>query len=180
MGNVANVQVKVAMKPVQQAIYNRRSRREFTSDPVDQSVIEAILDAGIWAPSGLNNQPWRFVVISDASTIKQLSETTHYTHIVAGAPLLIAVYLDTDSMYDVVKDHQAVGACIQNMLLVTEECGLGGVWLGQILKNRDDVNRILGVESRYELMAVLALGHPAKTDQQSNRKPLADFILKTI
>ncbi len=180
MRKVTNAKVQVAMKPVQQAIYNRRSRREFTADPVDKSIIEAILKAGIWAPSGLNNQPWRFVVITDASTIKQLSETTHYTHIVAGAPVLIGVYLDADSMYDAVKDYQAIGACIQNMLLAIEECGLGGVWLGQILKNRDDVNRILGVESRYELMAVLALGHPAKTDQQSNRKPLADFILKTI
>lgn len=171
---------QATVKPVQQAIYNRRSRREFTSEPVAEALIDAILTAGIWAPSGLNNQPWRFVVIADPSTIKQLSETTHYSHIVAGAPVLIAVYIDTEAMYDAVKDYQAVGACIQNMLLATEECGLGGVWLGQILKNKEDVGRIVGVERRYDLMAMLALGYPAKTDQQSNRKPLTDFILKTI
>ena len=168
------------MKPVQQAIHNRRSRREFSAKSVDPALIAEILTAGIWAPSGLNNQPWRFVVVSDPSTIKQLSETTHYSQIVAGAPALIAVYLDTDAMYDTVKDHQAIGACVQNMLLMIEECGLGGVWLGQILNNKVDVNRIVGVDDRYELMAVIALGYPIKTDQQSNRKPLADFILKTI
>ncbi len=97
-----------------------------------------------------------------------------------GAPALIAVYLDTQSMYDEVKDHQAVGACIQNMLLAIEDLGLGGVWLGQILKNKNDVNAILGVGAEYDLMAVLALGHPARTDQQSNRKNLEDFILKYI
>ena len=168
------------MQPVLQAIYNRRSRREFTDQIVDVSVLNEIIKAGIWAPSGLNNQPWRFVVITDPSVIKELSATTHYTHIVEGAPALIAVYLDTQTMYDEVKDHQAVGACIQNMLLAIEDLGLGGVWLGQILKNKNDVSDILGVGDEYDLMAVLALGHPAKTDQQSNRKNLEDFILKYI
>lgn len=168
------------MKSVIEAITTRRSRRDFTPDPVADVDIEKILTAGIWAPSGLNNQPWRFVVISEPSTIEQLSKTTHYSGIVLGAPALIAVYLDSDSMYDTVKDHQAIGACIQNMLLAIEERGLGGVWLGQILKNKAEVGRILGIESRYELMAVIAFGHPAKLDQQSNRKKLADFVLKYI
>lgn len=168
------------MKSVLQAIYDRRSRREFTDEAVDSSLLEDIIKAGTWAPSGLNNQPWRFVVITDPSTIQQLSTTTHYSHIIAHAPAVIAVYLDGDSMYDAIKDYQSVGACIQNMLLAIEELGLGGVWLGQILNNKEDVGRILGVDDRYELMAAIALGHPAKCDQQSNRKPLADFIIKTI
>lgn len=168
------------MQPVLQAIYNRRSRREFTEQRVEMSDLHEIITAGIWAPSGLNNQPWRFVVVTDPATITQLSETTHYSHIVVSAPALIAVYLDTQSMYDEVKDHQSVGACIQNMLLAIEDLGLGGVWLGQILKNKNDVNCILGVSHDYDLMAVVALGHPAKKDQQSNRKNLDDFILKHI
>ena len=168
------------MKSVLQAIYDRRSRRDFTSEPVGQAQLEEIITAGIWAPSGLNNQPWRFVTVTEKSVIVQLSGTTHYSHIIEGAPALIAVYLDTDDMYDPVKDHQSAGACIQNMLLAIEEIGLGGVWLGQVLKNKKDVNQILGVSDQYDLMAVLALGHSAKTDQQSNRKNLDEFILKTI
>ena len=168
------------MKSVLQAIYDRRSRRDFTSEPVEQAQLEEIITAGIWAPSGLNNQPWRFVTVTEKSVIKQLSGTTHYSHIIEGAPALIAVYLDTDAMYDPVKDHQAAGACIQNMLLAIEELGLGGVWLGQVLKNKKDVNYILGISDQYDLMALLALGHAAKMDQQSNRKNLGEFILKTI
>ncbi len=168
------------MKPVLQAIYNRRSRREFTDQAVGVSLINEVIQAGIWAPSGLNNQPWRFVVVTDSATKEQLSHTTHYTHIVAGAPALIAVYLDKPSMYDEVKDHLAVGACIQNMLLAIEELGLGAVWLGQILKNKDEVNSILNVNADYDLMAVIALGYPAKQDQQSNRKKIEDFILKYV
>ncbi len=163
-----------------QAIYERRSRREFTTDPVSADDLQDIIKAGIWAPSGLNNQPWRFVVITDAKTREQLSETTHYSHIVLGAQALIGVFLDSDAVYDLVKDHQSVGACIQNMLLAAESLSLGGVWLGQILKNKEKVNQILGIEERYELMAMLALGHPAHRNQQSNRKDLNHFILKTI
>ncbi|MEN8257657.1 MAG: nitroreductase family protein [Thermodesulfobacteriota bacterium] len=163
-----------------QAIYGRRSRREFTEDPVGREELQEIVTAGIWAPSGLNNQPWRFVVITDAKTREKLSTTTHYSHIVQGAQALIGVFLDSDAVYDLVKDHQSVGACIQNMLLAAESLSLGGVWLGQILKNKEQVNHILGIEERYELMAMLAFGHPAHRNQKSNRKDLNHFILKTV
>ncbi len=163
-----------------QAIHDRRSRRDFTEEPVRTEDLQEILKAGIWAPSGLNNQPWRFVVVTDGKTREQLSATTHYTHIVLGAQALIGVFLDSEAVYDVVKDHQSVGACIQNMLLAAESLALGGVWLGQILKNKDKVNQILGIEGRYELMAMLALGHPAHRNQKSNRKEMNHFILKTL
>ena len=120
-----------------QAIYERRSRREFTDQPVDMKSLEEIVNAGIWAPSGLNNQPWRFVLVTDAATKEELSSTTHYSHIVLAAQALIAVYLDKNDIYDQVKDQQSVGACIQNMLLAAESLELGGVWLGQILKNKE-------------------------------------------
>lgn len=163
-----------------QAIFERRSRREFTDEPVAMEDLQEIVKAGIWAPSGLNNQPWRFVVIIDAKTREQLSTTTHYSHIVLGAQALIGVFLDSDAVYDVVKDHQSVGACIQNMLLAAESLDLGGVWLGQILKNKEKVNQIIAIDQRYELMAMLALGHPAHRNQKSNRQDLNHFILKMI
>lgn len=161
-----------------QAIYERRSRREFTEDPVRMDDLQEIIKAGIWAPSGLNNQPWRFVIITDSTIREKLSATTHYSHIVLGAQALIGVFLDTDAVYDLVKDHQSVGACVQNMLLATESLNLGAVWLGQILKNKDTVNQILGIDDRYELMAMVALGHPAHRNQKSNRQDLNHFILK--
>ena len=85
-------------------------------------------------------------------------------------------------MYDSVKDHQAAGACIQNMLLAAmllaaHELELGAVWLGQILKNKQQVNDVLQLSNQYNLMAVVAVGYPLHRNQQSRRLPLADFIL---
>ena len=166
--------------PVLNALQQRRSIREFTDAPVDAALLTGIIEAGIWAPSGLNNQPWRFVIIEDATTKTLLAGQTHYSHIILAAPVLIAVYLDKRDMYDPVKDHQAAGACIQNMLLAAEAFDLGAVWLGQILKNKTTVNKILSLDGNYDLMAILAIGYPAHHRQQSHRKPLEHFILKKI
>jgi len=166
--------------PILAALHRRRSIRQFTEEAITTTVLHEIVQAGIWAPSGLNNQPWRFVIIQDDEYRQQLAAQTHYSHIIQGAPSLIAVFLDINDMYDATKDHQAAGACIQNMLLATEALGLGGVWLGQILKNKKNVNKILGLDDHLELMAVLAIGHPAHHNQQSQRKPLEHFIIKEI
>ena len=166
--------------PVLQAIYQRRSIREFTDQPVAPELILEIIKAGTWAPSGLNNQPWRFVIITDKNVREKLSGQTHYSHIIMAAPALIGVYLDREAMYDEVKDHQAAGACIENMLLAAEALELGAVWLGQILKNKAEVNKILELDERFDLMAVIALGHPLHHRQKSTRKDINEFILNTF
>jgi len=178
----ADLAIGIAMDqhPVLHAIKKRRSIRDFTDAPVERQLLHHMVQAGIWAPSGLNNQPWRFVIIFDEACREKLADQTHYSHIIRAAKALIAVYLDKRDMYDEVKDHQAAGACIQNMLLAAEAFELGAVWLGQILKNKKEVNSILELENHHELMAVLAIGHPAHHHQKSQRKPLEHFILKEL
>jgi nitroreductase len=162
------------------AIYQRRSIREYTTEPVRVETLREIVKAGSWAPSGLNNQPWRFGLVTATATRLRLAELTRYQHIIKAAPALIAVFLDTREMYNSVKDHQAIGACIQNMLLAAEELGLGGVWLGEILNRRQEVNEIIGVSGEHELMAVIALGYPAHRNQSSQRQDLNRLIIKEI
>jgi hypothetical protein len=84
----------------------------------------------------MNNQPWRFAVIKDAETKAWLADLTQYGSTLKSAGALIAVFMDNASSYDRTKDLQAIGACIQNMLLAIHSIGLGGLWLGEILKNR--------------------------------------------
>lgn len=165
---------------VLEAIYNRRSRRDYTDADVALEQLREIIRAGIWAPSGLNNQPWRFVIVKSLAVRNSLAALTHYRRIVETAPALIAVYLDKNKMYDDVKDHQSAGACIQNMLLAVEALGLGAVWLGQILKNKEQVNVVLGLGEELDLMAVLAIGHPSRKDQKSTRKELDAFIINEL
>lgn len=157
-------------------ILSRRSVREFKEKEIDDVVVEQILEAGRWAPSGLNNQPWRFMVIKSNNTIEKLSKLTHYTDVVKNAPLLIAIFLDQDSSYNYVKDVQAIGAAIQNMLLASVELGTGSVWLGEILNQKEKVNEVLDAPSSLELMAIIAIGYPVEKDRTSARKPLEELV----
>lgn len=161
-----------------EGIYSRRSIRKFTDQPVEENDILEIIKAGMWAPSGLNNQPWRFVIIRDSGIRNSIAGLTHYRGVIENAPVCIAVFIDRDAMYDNTKDHQAMGACIQNMLLAAHALSLGAVWLGEILKNAEAVRVLLEIPETMELMAVIALGYPVSRDQQSQRKDISDMILK--
>jgi nitroreductase len=165
---------------VLEAIFARRSVRQYTDNPVDQQDVQTILEAGRWAPSGLNNQPWRFAVVQDSKVKDQVAKQTRYREIVRNAPLIIAVFIDNDASYDRTKDCQGIGACLQNMWLATHALDLGGVWLGEILKNKKRVGEILEAPESYELMAVLAIGHPKNRQQKSERKSLSDLVFKEV
>ncbi|MFA6497807.1 MAG: nitroreductase family protein [Desulfurivibrionaceae bacterium] len=62
--------------PILIAIKQRRSIRDFTDQTVDTAVLHKIIQAGVWAPSGLNNQPWRFVIVAGAAIRTRLATQT--------------------------------------------------------------------------------------------------------
>lgn len=162
---------------VTDVIKTRRSIRKFTSKEVDQKTIEKIIEMGTWAPSGLNNQPWKFIIIKDKELKNKVSQQTRYSRIIQNAPVCIAVFLDNSQSYNRVKDIQAIGACIQNILLTIHALGLGGVWLGEILNKKEEVEKLLNVTSELELMAVIAFGYPAEDGGKGSRKPINEVIL---
>lgn len=161
-----------------EAIRTRRSVRGFTNEDVEDELLTRILEAGRWAPSGLNNQAWIFIAVRNTDTKVELSKLTYYGPTIKVAPLLIVVFLDKEHMYNYVKDVQSAGACIQNMLLAIHSLGLGGVWLGEILKNRELVNKVLEVPDTFELMGVIALGHPVYEKRSSQRKEIGQITYR--
>ena len=165
--------------PVIDAIFSRRSIRRYTTEPVTRDDIITILKAGQWAPSGLNNQPWRFLVISrDDPRHDKLAGCTKYAHIVRGSSACICVLLEKEAIYSEMKDHQGAGACIQNMMLAAHSLGIGTVWLGQIVNDQTATLSVLGHSpNTYELQAVIALGHPDQKGD-SKRKDLSELMLE--
>lgn len=167
-------------KTVMELIKTRRSVRKFADRPVPDELVAQILEAGRWAPSGTNNQAWRFVVVRDPAVKERISGCTRYGAVINQAAVLIPVFIHTPSMYHAAKDHQAVGACLENMLLMIHALGLGAVWLGEILKSAEAVREICGVSAEHELMAVVALGWPGATNQKSDRKPMDELVLARL
>lgn len=161
-----------------EGMYTRRSVRRYSDRPVEREQLLEIIKAGTWAPSGLNNQPWRFVIVRDQKVRAKLAVFTKYRTIIESAPACIAVFIDREAMYDDVKDHQAMGACIQNMLLAAHALGLGAVWLGEILNNAEKVRVLLELPPEMELMAVVAVGSPAPGKRTSQRRKVVDVLLR--
>jgi nitroreductase len=163
-----------------EGIATRRSIRNYTDEPVTREQLREVVKAGIWAPSGMNNQPWRFVTVTKKELLAGLAKLTKYSHVIAKAPACIVVFIDKTAMYHEVKDHQSMGACLENMLLACHGMGLGSVWLGEILKSANAVRELVGVSQDMELMAVVAVGHPAGKGGRADRRPVEEVLLKEL
>lgn len=158
-------------------IKTRRSIRKFENKNVSEKIIDEILEAGRWAPSGLNNQPWKFMALGGEDK-DFLAECTKYSPIVNSANKLILVFFDKEDSYNRDKDLMAIGACIQNMLISIHSKGLGACWLGEILNQKAQIHKFLKTPKNLELSAVLALGYPLNYSRQGKRKKLKDLTIR--
>ncbi len=161
-------------------IKSRKSIRNFIYKKIDNDTIGAILECGRWAPSGRNSQPWKVCIVSHPTVKRLIAEQSKYGGIIESAFLNFVVFLDLERGYDRVKDILACGAFIQNILLATHAKGLGAVWIGEILKNKEKVTEIFKLSpEKFELMGVLTVGlidEALEKKEERERRALDDFI----
>ena len=161
-------------------IKSRRSVRNFVYKKIDNQTIKEIVDCGRWAPSGQNSQPWKVCIVSHPTVKRLIAENSEYGGIIESAYLNLVVFLDLERGYDRVKDILAIGAFIQNMLLAVHAKGLGAVWIGEILKNKEKVSEIFKFSpENYELMGVLTVGlidESLEKKEERKRRALDEFI----
>lgn len=167
------------MKDLLPVIQKRRSVRNFEKALLKNKDVCRILEAGRWAPSGMNNQPWRFLVIADPKGRARLAEYTAYGSIIRKARILILVFMDIADSYNRDKDLMASGACIQNMLLEASSLKISSCWMGEILNKKEQILQLLKLDSDLELLAVIALGKNRRAKTKGCRKPLKKLILKS-
>ena len=164
-------------------ILGRFSCRDFSNEKVKEEDLEKILESGRWAPSGKNVQSWRFVIIKDTSEKRQkLAELTTSGYVIMQAPINIIVLLDLTISYERTKNIQGIGACIENMLIAANILGYGTCWIGQILNDPSIASKALTLleidKSKYELMAIIALGVPSAGPKSRKRIDLSELIIK--
>ena len=73
------------------AMLTRKSVRKFTQDPVKDEDLRTILDCGRLAPSGVNRQAWRFIVLKSQEMKEKVAAVCDYGHFIDQAPVVIAV-----------------------------------------------------------------------------------------
>jgi nitroreductase len=187
-----------------EAIKNRRSIRHYKSDPVDDKKIEAVLEAGRWAPSWGNTQCWRFVVVRDARVKAKLADALKKiklpdkeipnpaTAAMNTAPVIIVVCARTGrsgvagqtapgGKPEYVTDKGDwfmfdVALSVQNMVLAAHAQGLGTVILGAF--DAPIVEKALNVPEEYRAVTMFPLGVPEREGKAPPRKELSEIAFK--
>lgn len=154
-----------------EAILSRRSIRKYTAEPVTDADVETILRAAMAGPTAGNQQPWRFVVTTDAATREAMAESTPYGSMLREAPLAFTVCADTRDLKHPQMWQQDCSAAVENMLVAIHALGLGAVWLGfwPKMERVDPLKAALALPDGIEPLAVLAVGHPAETKPPADR-----------
>ncbi|MHA1944122.1 MAG: nitroreductase family protein [Candidatus Thorarchaeota archaeon] len=155
-------------------IRDRRSIRKYRSDVVDDESLQIILQAGRWAPSASNKQPWHFIVIKNKEMREKLADIHDYGRFMRESPVVIVALGDPKKhpRYHLADPHQAV----QNMLLAAHAQGLAPCWLG--VRDTDlepQFRDALNIPQDQRVICSISLGHG---DQQRNstRFPLEDIV----
>ncbi|NWF92692.1 MAG: nitroreductase family protein [Syntrophaceae bacterium] len=165
------------MNEVLNAIKNRRTIRRFKPDPVDDDRIRMILEAGRWAPSFSNLQPWKFIIVRDQNLKNELDKASRECVLHLGineAPVVILVCVDR--RIDPLHGIEAGAAAAQNMALAGHSLGLGVGWIGVWGTAAEiAIQKLLQLPDTTRVVSLLPVGH-ADESPQSSRKSLDDLI----
>lgn len=149
-----------------EAILNRRSIRKYRPDQVPGELIQQIIEAGAWAPSGKNRQLVEYIVVREESKRKRLATLFPHGPFLAQAPVNLLILCDKEKTRWFLQDGCAAA---QNMLLKIHELGLGSCWLGP--KDEAGVRQLLNIPENYEIITALAVGYPAEAPTKERNTP---------
>jgi nitroreductase len=163
---------------VSDAIRYKRAVREFKDEPLPESAMLAILNAGRRSQSSKNTQPWHFIAITDKGTLKALSECGDWAGHLAGAALGVAIiHTDPSERFQVLFD---IGQTAAYMQLAAWELGIGSC-IASIYRS-DQARQILGFPQDLHLRIALSFGYPQESDvltrppRTGGRRPMTEVV----
>ena len=153
-------------------IFRRRSIRRYLETPVEAEKIDLLLQAGMAAPSAMNNRPWEFIVVTDPQQLEKLRSSTPYCKF--KVPLVISVCGNTGLFRNPTGQlfwTLDCSAAAENILLAASALGLGSVWLGvhPSDERKKFVSHLLEIPTTVEVLSIISIGHPSETPEPRSR-----------
>ena len=157
-----------------ETIMTRTSIRQYTDQPVEKEKIEAMLRAGMAAPTSVNAQPWHFVVVSDKAKLGELAAANPHAGMLKSAPLAIVVCGDmTKAMEGKGRQFwiQDCSAATENILLAAHAQGLGAVWtaLYPMEERMQPVSEALKLPDTLIPLCTVVIGYPAEQPEPKDK-----------
>lgn len=170
----------------------RTTVRNYSAAPVEREKLEKILEAGRWAPTAVNAQPQRVIILDTPESLKKVSEfcTFGYSqkyvdlanecddqknnqiNLYYGAPLVLLICYDKDACWKHPQSGESSGLTDANivgthMMLEAASLGLGSAWISYF--DKDKARKSLSIPAQYEIVNMLYIGYPAE-NFEPNRK----------
>jgi nitroreductase len=159
-------------------VKKRSSVRDYLDKPVSDELLESVLEAGRWAPSACNIQPWIFIVIKNKES-RDLLETVYNRDWFLHAPVVIAVCCDHGISWKRAdgKDFGDIDIAIalDHITLAAAEAGLGTCWVGNF--NPAKARETLGLPQHIDPVALTPIGFPGPhASRPKIRKALHELV----
>ncbi|WP_130868668.1 nitroreductase family protein [Intestinimonas massiliensis (ex Afouda et al. 2020)] len=178
-----------------ETLLTRRSVRRYKSDPIPESDLREILEAGLYAPSAINLQHWYFVAVQSPEAMEdvrqimsgvvdkflpvleerfarnpeQIGITNKFLSTLGGAPVCVLVFMLKPDYPDRDGAMQSVSAAIENVLLAAWDKGIGSCWLSAPQRmGFGPAFQARFAPDKGEFVAAITLGYP---DQQPKMPP---------
>ena len=173
------------MNEVLKNIRERRSCRKYKADAVPAELIDAVVEAGLYAPSSLGEQSALIVAVSDKETRDKLSKlNARFTpkpdsDPFYGAPVVLIALART------ARDAQFCDGCVmlENMMLAAQSLGLGSCWIHrakEVFETEDgkEILKTAGLEGEYLGIGNLVIGYADQQPKAAPRKAGRAFFIK--
>src|SRR5665647_173811 len=158
----------------------RYSVRSYQSTPVDRELLLKVIGAALLAPSAVNFQPWKFVVVTDPELLTQLHGCYHREWFKT-APACIVAIGDHDKGWHRPTDGKDytdmdVAIAVDHLMLAATEIGLGTCWICHF--NAEKCAEIFDLPANFEAIAMIPIGYAnSETVPEKKRKTLDQMVL---
>ena len=160
-----------------EAICTRRDVRDYAEAPIDDAVLDRILEAGRRSPSARNWQPWTFVVVSDRERLERLSHVWQGAGHVARSAATVALVAATPQPDQLGRLHFDLGQAAMSMLLAATAAGVASGH--SAVEDQELARSILELSPDETCWYLLVFGHPTEPlqpIQQPDRRSFDDVV----
>lgn len=189
-------------EPLLEVMKHRRAVRGYQNKPVPMEIIEKLLEAARWAPSGANSQPWEFIVVTDEHDTRAIGEMyvdyfdRMYGSKDPGFPvdtkrwmLKVPVYLipladvrmklaypqiDNETQPEEIF-HHSIGGAVLNIWLAATTFGLATTSASTFSFHQQKLKKMFDIPDNYYIPCTLPIGYPVTYQETRYRKEVKEF-----
>mgnify|MGYP001773400832 CR=1 FL=1 len=174
--NDLHVQTQSALI-VFEVIKNRRSIRSFRHESIPENYLRIILEAGIWAPSGSNAQPWEFILVREKPIIERIKLFSPGLFGDPDAVVILCINRERVKRGSMSEDLVAVmdiAMAAQNMMLMAYSLGVGSCPINSF--NKKAIKELFELPVHIDPILMVSLGYPDKWPKAPKRRPLEEVL----